>query len=299
MVALLLGTCALAYGQNIAIDGGSHAASPSAVAGEFSGDAAPAFDRSLCVPGDYQVPAMRAQSRLPEAPPVFVSQDALTLEASATSSRRSVESVVDLDVLREPSPFRKIAVSGSAGTTQGFASHLQSSLALISAAYRPQGEQVDTADCEAVGLSVEQRIKLDPSLVLEVVESEVSANPGCACELVKAAIRTSEAGPELVADIVEVAIMASPESMRMISQCAIAVVPESLAAVQAVLAKLDPNSGDLRPGAKSGAKGAKVVLEKAVIEVAQQLPDPLDLPPPVPPIPPPPHFPPPVTVVDR
>ena len=122
--------------------------------------------------------------------------------------------------------------------------------------------------------------------MLEVVESEVAANPSCACEIVKTAIKASDADVELVVAIVETSINVAPDSMRIVSQCAIAAMPEAIAAVQALLAKLDPNAGDAAHSAKSsksakGSKSAKVAVAATVIT-----PNPLDLPPPFPPVPP-------------
>jgi hypothetical protein len=44
--------------------------------------------------------------------------------------------------------------------------------------------------------------------------------------------------------------------MRLISQCAVAVAPDALSNVQAVMAKLDPNSGETTP-AKKDSKDSK------------------------------------------
>jgi hypothetical protein len=60
--------------------------------------------------------------------------------------------------------------------------------------------------------------------------------------------------------------------MRLIAQCAIAAAPDALTDVQAVLAKLDPNSGEAGDSGKS-AKGAKAPAG----EVAA-MPNPLDFP---------------------
>ena len=253
------------------------------------------FAEDSALLGNYEVPAVeKAQGQISDGKPVYAAQDALTLNTE-TSSPRNVESVVDLNVLRHPSPFRRIAVSSHGGASSEISTdNLQSNLALISAVYRESGKSEKGADCLKVALSVEQRIKLDPAKVLEVVEFEVGANPSCACEIVKMAINTSEADVQLVVSIVETAITVSPESMRMVSQCAIATMPESITAVQALLAKLDPNSGDESASSKD-SKSAKSAKVAAI--VSSPPPDPLDRPY-LPPSPPPPHFPPPVTDVN-
>jgi hypothetical protein len=124
-------------------------------------------------------------------------------------------------------------------------------------------------DCLKLSLSVKNAVATEQSKVLEIVSNEVSSAPGCACEVVKAAIEGVNAKPEVVAAIVEAASTAAPEQMRTISQCAVAVAPDALAQVQMVVAKLDPNCGE----SGTSAKGAKA----PVTEVAA-MPNPLDFP---------------------
>jgi hypothetical protein len=125
-------------------------------------------------------------------------------------------------------------------------------------------------DCLKLSASVRTAVAMEQSKVLEIVSAEVAAAPGCACEVVKAAIEGSSANVETVAAIVEAAAVAAPEQMRVISQCAVAAAPDALASIQAVLAKLDPNLGESGTSAKS-AKAAPAS------EVAA-MPNPLDFP---------------------
>lgn len=141
---------------------------------------------------------------------------------------------------------------------------LSTALALI-----PASAEVD---CVKLSLTVKHAVAAEQSKVLEIVATEVSAAPACACEVVKAAIEGCSAKPETVAAIVQAAVTAAPEHLRLISQCAVAVAPDALAQVQAVIAKLDPNRGESGPSAKS-AKDAKA----PVGEVAA-IPNPLDFP---------------------
>ncbi len=127
-------------------------------------------------------------------------------------------------------------------------------------------------DCLKLSLSVKHAVAAEQSKVLEIVANEVSAAPGCACEIVKVSIEASEAKPETVAAIVEAAVTAAPEQMRLISQCAVAVAPDALTQVQAVLAKFDPNRGE----SGASAKDAKGVVQP-MGEVAA-MPNPLDFP---------------------
>lgn len=277
-MAMFLGPIASLSAQNIAIEN-----LPGPNASQASGLGQGSELRQLA-PGVYEVPSVKAVSRPVETPGVYLTQDCLTLDER--QARQSVESVVDLGVLRNPPAFQKAAASGNLGLAEKFAKDLQVGMALISAVYRPQGEPAAVGGCDSVALSVGQRVKLDPSMLLELVEREVAANESCACEIVKTAIAVSEADPELVASIAEVAIMASPQSMRMISQCAIAVVPEALGNVQALLARLDPGSGVSGYSSKysdssKSAKDAKGIII-APPEKAAALPNPLDLPPTIP-----------------
>jgi hypothetical protein len=110
-------------------------------------------------------------------------------------------------------------------------------------------------DCVKLSVSVKHAVAAERSSVLEVVSAQIAANPGCACEVVKAAIEGVNADAKTVALIVEAAAVAAPDQMRLISQCAVAVAPDALSRVQAVLAKLDPNKGEGGPSSKS-AKSA-------------------------------------------
>lgn len=253
-------------------------------------DSASAAALEIDAPISVEVPAVpRAKGNPPASVPVYAAQDARTLDTQV-APQRNVEAVVDLNVLTRPSPYRRVAVSAAGGAPdQVAAGSLQAGLAMISAAYRESGKVAKGEGCGGVSLSIEQRVKMDPAKVLEVVQSEVASNPGCSCEIVKAAIKASEADVALVASIVECAVTTAPENMRIVSQCAIASMPEAISEVQAVLARLDPNSGDAGESAKS-AKSAKG--EKAAM--VPDLPNPLDRPP-FPPSYPPIIVPPPVT----
>lgn len=255
----------------------------------YDGTSDSRFSENYVAPGNYDVPAMtKARGKLPDGKPVYTAQDSLTLNARA-SSPQNVESVVDLSVLRNPSPYRKVAVSTGNQPYTISEDSLQTGLALISAVYRESGKPEKGTDCVALSLSVEQRIKLDASQVLQIVGAEVAANPSCVCEIVKTAIKASDADVALVVSIVETSIGAAPESMRMASQCAIATMPDSVAEVQALLAKLDPNSGDSGQSSK-GAKSAKSAKSAKVAAIMSTPPNPLDFPPIFPPVMPPPNY---------
>jgi hypothetical protein len=131
-------------------------------------------------------------------------------------------------------------------------------------------EKPAPVDCVKLSLSIKSEVAENQSLVLEIVDRAVRANPSCACEIVKASIVASAADHKLIASIVEVAATAAPEQLRIVAQCAVAMAPDSLQDVQAVLAKLDPGTGD---GATASAKGG---VDKQPI--AEKTPNPLDFP---------------------
>lgn len=238
------------------------------------------FTTGATLAGKYEVPVLKKiQGDLPNAKPAYADQDAATLDTHA-SSQQKVESVVDLGVLRNPSAYRQVAANTGGKPYVMATDSLQAGLAMISAVYRESGKREKGADCLALSLSVEQRINLNASKVLEIIEAEVGANPTCACEIVKSAIKASAADVHQVVAIVETAITAAPDSMRIVAQCAIASMPESITEVQALLAKLDPNTGDSGAYSSKGyssksAKSAKIA-SIAPPEVANPL-DRLDL----------------------
>lgn len=141
-------------------------------------------------------------------------------------------------------------------------------------------------DCSGIAertKATAERTSVDPVELLNLIDREVSASPGCACEIVKAAIMGTGCDDAIVGYIVETAVRASPENMRLIAQCAIATAPDSVARVQEVMARLDPGAGEGK-----SAKSAKDAKGLEVKPAAAAPPDPLDVPviviPPVPPV---------------
>ena len=122
------------------------------------------------------------------------------------------------------------------------------------------GAESPQIDCVKLSLKIKEELVANQSLVLQIVEKAVLANQDCACEIVKAAITATQADNKLIASIVEVAAVTAPEKMRLVAQCAVAVAPDSLVDVQAVLAKLDPGTGE-------GGTSGKEVDAKSGMEV--------------------------------
>jgi hypothetical protein len=202
------------------------------------------------VPGTYEVPAMKVASHFQRESGVFATQSLATLDIT-DAAPVSIEEVVDLSTLRDPSPFRKAAVAAGISSTEASASNLPMGLALLAATYGAPAGTGGATGCAAVTLSVQQRVKLEPGRVLDIVAEEISTHKTCACEVVKAALAASGADAALTARIVETAATAAPESMRLAAQCAIAAVPEALPQVQAVLARLDPKRDKRRQSSNS------------------------------------------------
>lgn len=155
-------------------------------------------------------------------------------------------------------------------------------VATLSGATAAEKVAIDCSQVAARTKATAERTSVDPVELLNLVDLEISASPGCACEIVKAAIIGTGCDDAIVGYIVETAVRSSPENMRLIAQCAIATAPDSIARVQEVMGRLDPGAGEGR-SAKS-AKDAKGVEVKP----AATTPDPLDIPviviPPIPPV---------------
>lgn len=144
-----------------------------------------------------------------------------------------------------------IGVVSRVGAVESRTNHAAAAEARVLPA--PPASAVSASEIKA---QVEAQVEARPEVVLAIVDAQITAHPASSCEIVKAAIVASKASPPQVAQIVETAIMAAPDHMRMIAQCALAVAPDALPQVQAVLAELDPATGEGGRGAKS-SKDAK------------------------------------------
>ncbi len=290
VACLILGLIAPLSAQNLVSNHKPSKTSfkPGAVPGD-----APRFGNTPA-PGSYEVPDMeKVRGEVSDEPPVFTDQDVASLKVRPVKSR-PLDSPL-FDILRKPSIYRRLVSNNKRPQRYEVASNsLQNGLAQVSAMYREVGKAEKTKDCSAIALSVSQRLKDDAARMLEIIELEVAANPGCACEVVKAAITSTCSDSDQVVAIVETAIHAAPDSMRIISQCAIAASPESISGVQELLARLDPNTGESARSAKS-AKGIKDAKVASIINTQE---NPLDRPPGLNLMPLPPIFPPPVTNVN-
>lgn len=252
------------------------------------GNSARHFSDSTLPPGTYVIPPVeKVRGELPEDGPVYALQGAGL--SNPVGIQQRTDAVVDLSILRNPSAYRAQMVKTGPQPYSLDGDSLQKGLEQISALYRQNGKSAGRApNCSTLAVSVGKRIELDSAKLLEIVDSEVAANPTCACEVVKIAIKASEADVPQVVAIVEAAIHASPENMRIVSQCAIATAPAAIAAVQALLAELDPNSGEEGSYSAKSAKSAKGDVAAIIApETPNSLDHPVRFPPFVPPIVPP------------
>ncbi|MEM7146689.1 MAG: hypothetical protein AAF591_16255 [Verrucomicrobiota bacterium] len=121
------------------------------------------------------------------------------------------------------------------------------------------GVLVAGEECVGVGKRVGELVEADRARVLVVVEEEVSANPGCACEIVKAAIEGSGAdeSEELLKQIVITALNAAAGESATIAECAVAAAPDSAGAVKEAMRVALGAGGS---GAGKGVVGKRVVL---------------------------------------
>ncbi|BCX48887.1 hypothetical protein HAHE_27950 [Haloferula helveola] len=134
-------------------------------------------------------------------------------------------------------------------------------IAIVATAASFGGSSAFAEDCSKLAVSVRHAVEAKQDMVLEIVEKQVAAHEGCACEVVKAAIEGTKADASLVASIVETAVSVAPEHMRLISQCAVAVAPDSLSEVQAVLIRLDPGKGEVTYTDAKSAKNPKAPID--------------------------------------
>lgn len=131
----------------------------------------------------------------------------------------------------------------------------------------------EVLDCVKVSSAVKSAISADSDKVLEIVATQIAANESCACEVVKAAIISSDADKKVVAQIVDTAILEAPSKLRIIAQCAIAVAPDAVTHIQAVVEKYDKSAG-VGYSEKGGLDDSK----GAVPEEHAASPNPLDFP---------------------
>ena len=236
--------------------------------------------------------------------PWYLIQDQATLGYSVAPTVTRPWSL-ESQLRRNAGPLLKLAVNraekpptATGGiTVRSPAQELGFALSMLAAIYRADDTPAEpgAANDLEYALSIRHKIRETPDKLLEIVAAEITANPKKVCEIVKAAIKATDGSNKVVANIVETASMTKPESMRLAAQCAVASVPDSLSAVQAVLAQLDPACGNLGKDSKDAksSKDSKSPKE----QVASDLPNPLDLPKLLPPPPPkpPPIYPPPST----
>lgn len=123
---------------------------------------------------------------------------------------------------------------------------------LITAAFGTasiHAQNAEPVDCDPIASSVTRGVQADKSEVLNIVSRQVGQAPTCACEIVKAAIASSEADNDLIGQIVETAINAAPNQANLIAQCATAEAPDAIVQINNAVANAGatPGLGGLNP----------------------------------------------------
>jgi hypothetical protein len=91
--------------------------------------------------------------------------------------------------------------------------------------------------CAEVARKIQSDVAARPERVLIIVEDALVVDESCACEVVKAAIVASKAGPKLVGHIVFTAVTATAKSAALIAECATAASPDAAAEIRSALTK--------------------------------------------------------------
>lgn len=118
--------------------------------------------------------------------------------------------------------------------------------------------QPNAEACYSVSQITTKTIAASPSTVLESVAKLVSANESCACEVVKAAIISTEADKELVAQILDTAITSAPLKISEMIPCAQAVAPDASEEINKVAAKHNYSAKGIDYSAKATGVGIPV-----------------------------------------
>lgn len=100
--------------------------------------------------------------------------------------------------------------------------------------------------CDDIAKDVSAAIQKDPSKALMIVEDALVINESCACEIIKAAIISTQADSALVNQIVQTGIAVAPKMSGVIMDCATSVSPGSITNVAAVNS-VDPTTSAKNP----------------------------------------------------
>lgn len=239
----------------------------------------------------------KVEGNQPEKTPALMVQCTATLEPQKFSAAQS-NAVSEQEIIGSSQypPTFSSALEKTEGDTTAVST--KQNLIIMAGAYRRPGTY--NADCQKIYHSVKHQIKSNEENILAIVSLESGANPACACEVVNAAIGATDSDPDGVAAIAEAAMVAAPESMRIIFQCVIASAPDSLPKIQALLATLDPNGGDIESSksAKNSKSAKQATVAKEQIAAITEPTNPLNRFNYGPPLPPPVFIIPPVTEVN-
>lgn len=123
------------------------------------------------------------------------------------------------------------------------------SFLILSSPASAGGGKAAVDECVAVGRNVAAAIKKNPSGLLPIVRKSLTDNADCTCEIVRAAILAADSDPDLIKEIVIVALNTVETRAAEIAECAVLAAPDSAevvkSALQSVLGDgLPPSIGD-------------------------------------------------------
>ena len=116
--------------------------------------------------------------------------------------------------------------------------------------------------CIQLAERVKSEVSKSPKDVLSSVRLAMVDNDACACDIVKTAIKASDADNDLTGLIVEVAVKTKPSRFKEIVECAILANPAAKTQVRSALERVF--------GSKGSGKGGKVVVVQTVPRVVMK-----------------------------
>ncbi|MGV3662918.1 MAG: hypothetical protein ACO1TE_22225 [Prosthecobacter sp.] len=119
-----------------------------------------------------------------------------------------------------------------------------------------------SGNCSEIANDVSVAVTKDPSKVLMVVEDALVINEGCAGDIVKAAIMTSNADSATANQIVQTAVSVAPKMAAVINDAASSVVPGLVAAAPAPQEPVQPIVIDEKNPGKNPVVPVETVVEE-------------------------------------
>lgn len=124
-------------------------------------------------------------------------------------------------------------------------------------------------DCGVEFKKVTKEVIASPEDVLKIVATQVGSAPTCVCEIVKAAIKASNADKALVVQIVKTASELLPDETPTIIACAIDSAPE---AARAIADEFASGKGVVSSGKGVVSSGKEPIVDKTPVPVVDEDP---------------------------